>query len=71
MSRCAEDELTDWDAIRNRLETLCPFEITLEFGAPVRESFRLLASPQGLEDFHTFRCKVLGKEARKQTPHLT
>ncbi len=69
---CREDELTDWDTIRSRLETLCPFEITLEFGAPVREDhFVYLPVREGQDDFHAFRCAILDEGARRQTPHLT
>lgn len=69
---CREEEVTDWDALRARLESLCPFEITLEFGVPVRDhDFVFLPIREGLDDFHEFRCAILMKEARKQTPHVT
>ncbi len=69
---CREDEVIDWDAFRIRLESLCPFEITLEFGAPVRDhNFVFLPVRSGLDDFHDFRCAILMRDARKQTPHVT
>lgn len=69
---CREDEITDWDAFRARLEFLCPFEITLEFGAPVRDDdFVFLPVTGGLNDFFDFRRTLLMKEPRKQIPHIT
>lgn len=69
---CREDEVTDWDAFRARLESLLPFEITLTFGAPIREdNFVFLPVREGFDDYQAFRRKILPKDARKQTPHLT
>ncbi len=69
---CREDEVTDWDAFRVRLESLSPFEITLTFGAPVREhDYVYLPIREGLADYQHFRRTILLKDARKQTPHVT
>ncbi len=69
---CREDEVTDWEAFRARLESLRPFEITLTFGAPVREhDFVFLPVLEGLDDFQLFRRRLLQTEARNQTPHVT
>jgi hypothetical protein len=69
---CREDEVTDWDAFRSNLECLCPFQITLDFGVPVRDNnFVFLPVRAGLEEFHDFRRALLPKEPRKQTPHVT
>ncbi|MDX1930756.1 MAG: hypothetical protein SFV81_29805, partial [Pirellulaceae bacterium] len=69
---CREDEVEDWDAFRTRLEALCPFEIVLGFGAPVRENnFVFLPVLEGVDEFHDFRCAVLTKDARKHVPHVT
>lgn len=69
---CREDEVVDWVAFESRLESLCPFEITLEFGAPVRErDFVYLPVRSGLEDFHEFRCTLLTTTARRHNPHVT
>lgn len=69
---CREDEVTDWDAVHARLESLLPFEITLSFGTPVREQdFVYLPVRDGLADYHDFRCTILQKDARKQIPHVT
>jgi hypothetical protein len=68
---CREDEVTDWDAVRARLESLCPFEITLTFGAPVREhDFVFLPVREGFDAYQVFRRKLL-LDARNQTPHVT
>ncbi len=69
---CREDEVTDWDAFRTSLHSLCPFEITLTFGLPVREdNFVYLPVLKGLEDYQKFRRAVLRREAREHSPHLT
>ena len=69
---CREDEVSDWDAFRAKLETLSPFEITLGFGSPLRDNdFFYLPITEGAEDFHDFRCNLLSKDARKQMPHIT
>jgi 2'-5' RNA ligase len=69
---CREDEVADWDAVLARLESLCPFEIVLEFGVPVREdNFVYLPVREGYDEFHEFRCAILTKDARKQVPHVT
>ena len=69
---CREDEVTDWDAFRTRLESLRPFEITLTFGTPVRDQyFVFLPVCEGFDLYQAFRRKALMKEARDQTPHLT
>jgi 2'-5' RNA ligase len=69
---CREDEVADWDAFRARLASLCPFEITLGFGVPVRENdFVYLPVCEGQDSFQEFRCAILAKDARKQTPHVT
>jgi hypothetical protein len=69
---CREDEVDDWDALRARLESLSPFELTLGFGAPVRENnFVFLPVTEGLNSFHEFRCAVLTQEARQHVPHVT
>lgn len=69
---CREDEVTDWDALRARLESLGPFEIELGFGAPIRENnFVFLPVVEGSDQFHEFRCAILGDDAREQVPHVT
>lgn len=69
---CREDEVADWDAVHARLESFCPFEIVLGFGAPVREdNFVYLPVNLGGDQFHEFRCAVLKTHARKHVPHLT
>lgn len=69
---CREDEVTDWEAFRARLESLRPFEITLTFGAPVREhDFVFLPVLEGLDVYHLFRRRLLQTEVRNQTPHVT
>ncbi|MBL8890319.1 MAG: hypothetical protein JNL67_10100 [Planctomycetaceae bacterium] len=69
---CREDEVTDWGALRTKLELLVPFELTLEFGIPVRENdFVYLPVVAGVEAYQELRCKILSKEARLPMPHLT
>lgn len=69
---CREDEVTDWDAFQARLASLCPFEITLGFEAPVRDKdFVFLPVREGLEEFHQFRSALMQGEPRKHTPHVT
>lgn len=69
---CREDEVTDWEDLQNRLESMRPFEITITFGIPVREdNFVYLPVVEGLEEFQSFRRAILSKEARIHTPHLT
>lgn len=69
---CREDEVSDWVAFEARLESLRPFEITLEFGAPVREhDFVYLPVCSGAEDFQEFRCTILMTAAREHHPHVT
>lgn len=69
---CREDEVADWDAVKAKLESLCPFEIVLGFGAPIRENnFVFLPILEGCDHFHEFRCAVLGSDARRHVPHVT
>ena len=69
---CREDEVADWDALRARLESLCPFEIVLRFDEPVRENnFVFLPVVEGSDQFHEFRCAILGNDARRHVPHVT
>lgn len=69
---CREDEVTDWDAFQARLESLCPFKITLEFGVPVRENnFVFLPVRGGVDEFHQFRTALLKREPRRHIPHVT
>jgi len=69
---CREDEVTDWDVFRTSVDSLCPIEITLTFGIPVREdNFVYLPVQKGLGDLQEFRRTVLRKEARDLSPHLT
>jgi hypothetical protein len=69
---CREDEVKDWDAFRARLQSLCPFEISLEFGDPVREdNFVFLPVREGFNDFHAFRRALLTDEPRIHIPHVT
>lgn len=69
---CREDEVEDWDILRERLESLCPFEITLGFDAPVRnDDFVFLPVGEGLQSFHEFRKALLTHEPRVQNPHVT
>ncbi len=69
---CREDEVADWDAVRARLESLSPFEIQLRFGEPVREdNFVFLPVIEGCDQFHEFRCAILGNDARRHVPHVT
>lgn len=69
---CREDEVADWDALRASLESLCPFEIVLRFGEPVREdNFVFLPVIEGHDQFHEFRCAILGNDARRHVPHVT
>ncbi len=69
---CREDEVTDWDEVRTRLESLSPFEIQLQFGEPVREdNFVFLPVIEGCDRFHEFRCAILGDDARRHVPHVT
>lgn len=69
---CREDEVTDWDDLRSRLECLCPFEISLTFGQPVREdNFVYLPVHEGLADYQALRRTILPKVAREHIPHVT
>ena len=69
---CREDEVSDWDAFHARLESLCPFQITLEFGNPIKDdNFVFLPIRSGIDDFHEFRRAVLLMEPRKHNPHVT
>lgn len=69
---CREDEVSDWDAFRTRLESLVPFELVLSFGAPVREgNFVYLPVVEGLDCFHELRCRLLTHEPRRHRPHVT
>lgn len=69
---CREDEVADWDAVRTRLESLCPFEIALGFGAPIRENnFVFLPVLEGSDRFHEFRCEILTNDSRRHVPHVT
>ena len=69
---CREDEVDDWDAFRETLTSLCPFELTLEFGVPVREhNFVFLPVCKGLDAFHAFRRALLKAEPRQHIPHVT
>lgn len=69
---CREDEVDDWDAVRETLLSVCPFELTLEFGAPVREhNFVFLPVRKGLDAFHAFRRTLLKAEPRQHIPHVT
>lgn len=69
---CREDEVSDWGVLRGRLESLCPLELVLEFGPPLRDdNFVYLPVLSGLEQFHGLRRDLLDQEPRTQTPHLT
>lgn len=69
---CREDEVADWAAFQANLEALQPFELTLTFGSPVRDQdFVFLPVCSGLDDFQAFRRKLLPREPRNHTPHVT
>lgn len=69
---CREDEVVDWDALRKRLESFRPFEMSFTFDTPVRQdSFVFLPVSAGLDSFHKFRRIILSEQARMQTPHVT
>ena len=69
---CREDEVSDWDAFRVRLESLCPFRITLEFGSPLRDNdLVFLPVRSGFDDFQEFRRALLPIEPREHNPHVT
>jgi hypothetical protein len=69
---CREDEAESWHGLCERIQSLCPFELTLEFGAPIRNGNFVYLPPQtGEEDFHRLRCDLLDAPVRRQDPHLT
>lgn len=69
---CREDEVVDWDALRKRLQSLRPFEISFTFDVPVRQdNFVYLPIREGLDSYLQFRRAILSEDARIQTPHVT
>ncbi len=69
---CREDEITDWNALQQKLNSLTPLVLTLGFGAPVRnDNFVYLPVCEGLDRFHKLRCFLLSDDPRWHNPHVT
>jgi 2'-5' RNA ligase len=69
---CREDEVDDWDLLRERVEAIKDFELTLNFGEPAREeNFVYLPIIDGEDRFHELRRLLLKREPRRSTPHVT
>lgn len=69
---CREDEVTDWTRFREQLESIVDLELSLGFGAPIREdNLVYLPVNSGTEDFHELRKQLLESEPRAHSPHIT
>ncbi len=69
---CREDEVSDWEAFRARVNARRPIELTLDFGVPIRDNdFVFLPVTRGVKQFHQLRSDLLMNEPRISTPHLT
>ena len=69
-----EDEVEDWDEIKNRLLTM-PRAFEMEFGKPIREeNLVYLPCVEGTESFQSLRATLLqsgSHEPRLHKPHVT
>ncbi len=72
---CREDEVEDWSLLQVRIQTVCPINVTIEFGPPVRElNLVYLSVVGGAIQFENLRLELLGTPThvpRIQLPHLT
>jgi hypothetical protein len=69
---CREDEVTDWNSFQERLESLVPFAIAIEFGPPIRDdNLVFLPVRNGADEFHKLRRLLLMDDCRELTPHVT
>ncbi len=69
---CREDEVDDWDLMRERIRAIKDFELTLNFGEPAREeNFVYLPIVDGMDRFHDLRQLLLDGVPRRSMPHLT
>ena len=68
---CREDEVLDWTALRHRLSAICPIEVVIEFGTPVRQGNLVYLPAIGqTEQFDNLRRDLLGAEGQKLRKHL-
>lgn len=70
---CRDDEVLEWSALQDRAHQMSEFEVSLRFGAPVREQNLVYLPVVGsTESFDKLRLQVLDDETcRIQEPHIT
>lgn len=70
---CRDDELAPWPEIRQHLEGLEPFSITLQFGDPelLQDGGILLRATHGEERYQALRKTILGPSAKDHGAHIT
>jgi hypothetical protein len=70
---CRNDELTDWQALEQRLASLGEFSLTLQFGKPqvLDDGCILLRPVRGAEQYQHLRQSILGPSAKIHGAHLT
>lgn len=72
---CREDEVSDWEQLAQRLESLRPQQVTLDFGMPCREdNLVYLPCVGSTYEFDHLRAILLNTSssiARPHKPHIT
>jgi 2'-5' RNA ligase len=72
---CREDEVDDWAELGQRLAAVAPIDLTLRFGAPIRDGNLVLLPAEARGDgFAHLRHRLLarpGHEPRPMQPHIT
>ncbi len=75
LTLCREDEVTNWDFVKDRIQEVCPFELRVHFGKPVREGdLVFLPITDSALAFDHLRYELLavdGLAPRQHVPHLT
>jgi hypothetical protein len=70
---CRDEELDPWPVIRQRLASLRPFTLDMQFGGAevLPDGCVLLRSTLGIEAYQTLRGILLGPIAKQHGAHIT
>ena len=70
---CRDEELSPWPMIQDRLRSLNPPPVTLQFGGPQRlpDGCVLLRATEGCAAYQALRAAILGPAAKPHGAHIT